>query len=147
MWTQDLLRDCVFTRVSGQVVAGTSATDTSPIIDMQDWDGVLYVASISGVLNTSVVTLAIQENSLNSASGMTTISATQASYTNSSGSTQTGLIASQVYRPLLRYNRAVLTPATANAAIDAIIAIQWRGRVNPANLLTNLLGYGYATGV
>ena len=109
MWTQDLLRDAVWSAVNSSVAAGTTAVNSS-IVDNQDYDGCMFIAIMNGILTTSVVTLQIQENSANSTSGMTN-AGTAATYTNSSGSTVPASGASimgvQVYRPLLRYLRGL----------------------------------------
>jgi len=148
MWTQDLVRDCVFTRVQDAVAAGQGTTNTSGVDMSPGWDGVLFLVGISGSLNTAVVTVGIQESSTAIGSGYgATISSSNASYTNSSGSTQKGLIGAQIYRPLLRFCRAAIVTSTANSAIDLAIAIQWRGRANPAALITNFLAQATAAGV
>jgi hypothetical protein len=145
MWTQSLLEDLVWNRVNSAVAAGTSAT-TSTYVDMSNWDGCVFVTSLSGALTTTVVTSEISECAT-SGGNYTAIAGSLATYTNSSGSTTTGLIISQIYRPLSRYLKVVVTPATANAAIDCIIALQWNGRVNPAYFLTNALTNASATGI
>jgi hypothetical protein len=145
MWSQDLVRDLQWNRVNSAVAAGTSAT-TSTYVDTQDYDGVVFVASLSGVLNTSVVTAEISECAT-SGGTYTLVASTLATYTNSSGSTVTGLILTQVYRPLLRYCKVVITPSTANAAIDCIMAMLYNGRVSPAYYLTNAPANASATGV
>lgn len=139
-----VLYDTLITRVSNSVTGGTTAVDTS-IIDMQDWDGVCFIACLGSVTDGSVLQLAIQENTANQTSGMAQpTGAITASVTASSNSN--AVLVADIYRPLKRYVRAELTRTTQNAAVDSIVAIQYRGRVVPAPV-TNLLSSVFVTGI
>jgi hypothetical protein len=144
MWTQSLLKDCVLTRVNNSAAAATTEIDSS-ILDMQDWDGVLFLALLNTVVDNCVLTLKAQGNTANSTSGMADLTGSSATLTAASSSN--GVLAVNVYRPIKRYLRAVLLRTTQNATLDGIIAIQYRGRVNPSTQPATVLASADVAGV
>lgn len=118
-----LLSGVKITRVLVDTAAGKAAT-ASDILDMSGFDGVLFIAKLGDVADTSVVTLAAQQNTANSTSGMATLSGS-VTYTAGASDADDDLLVLDVHRPRERYVRAVLTSATANAEKNGIIAIQY----------------------
>ncbi len=125
-----LLNDVVIDRVLIDTAAGQAAT-AGDILDMAGFEGVIFIAKLGDVTDTSVVTLTAQQNTANSSSGMATLSGS-ATYTAGATNADNNLLVLDVYRPTERYVRPVLTSATANAVKNGIIAIRYGSRKLPA---------------
>lgn len=124
-----LLDEIKVSIVSGSATAGTSAINSS-IIDMQGWDGVIFLAVFGDVTATSVLGLAVQENDANSGTGMTTYGSA-AAFTAGASDADDKALAVDHQQPNKRYLRAALTRTTANAVVNCILAIQYKGRTRP----------------
>lgn len=124
-----LLKDTKFTRVSAAAAAGQTDVASS-ILDMAGFDGVLFVALLGDVTDTSVLTLTAQQNTANSTSGMAALTGT-ATFTAGASDADSKAMILDVIRPVERYVRAVLSRGTANAAVDGILAIQYRAGTKP----------------
>lgn len=146
---QDLLsKSFSITRIANSAVAGTSAV-TSSVLDMQDWDGVCFVAALGDVLDTSVLTLTVNENTANSTSTPTPTAVTggaTTAFTASATTADNKMLLVDVLKNKLtkRYVYAVLTRATANAVVDGIFAIRYRGRSLPVTLDAAFVGSAQA---
>jgi hypothetical protein len=139
---QELLNQSVITRVSNAVSAGTTAVD-STILDMSGFDAVVFVVCLNTVTSGSVMTLTAMENTSSSTSGATAVTnGATATITDSGGASSNGVFVSDVIRPSQRYVYANFTRTTANAAIDSIIAVQYRARniptTQPATVLASV---------
>ncbi|MGC9260912.1 MAG: hypothetical protein ACP5I8_12685 [Phycisphaerae bacterium] len=119
-------------RVASGAAAGVGTT-YSAIVDMADYDGVVFVASLNTLLATSVVALQLQESATNTTGGMANVGS-PATYTAPTGGTAAGTLVVDTDQPLLQYVRAQLSIATADSTVDAIWAIQYRGRIDPTTL-------------
>lgn len=127
-----LSNDIKIMEVEAPVTAGSTIDNNSDIIDMQGYDGVIFVTPITDSVDTGVATLTIEENSANSDTGMTTITGASASATSAANDDLNGkLLYVDVYRPQERYVQAVLTSATANIAYGNTIAILYKGTKMP----------------
>lgn len=147
MWTQSLLKDCIISRVANEAAAGTSAV-TSSVVDMSDWDGITFVALLGTVTDNSILTLTGKENTANSTSSPTPVApATFATSAITAATSSNTIMVVEIYRPLLRYVFCALTRTAQNAEVGGIIAIRWRGRVNPVTIDTSVLASALATGV
>lgn len=121
---ESLLKNAKITRILVDTAAGQAAT-ASDILDMSGFQSVMFIAKLGDVTNGSVVTLACQQNTANSTSGMATLTGT-ATYTSAANTdADDNLLVLDVVRPNERYVRAVLTSATQNAVKNGIIAIQY----------------------
>jgi hypothetical protein len=119
------------TVAKGTVAAGQAATK-SDILDMAGYDGVLFIASMSDNTSGSVATLAVQQNSANSTTGMATITGASASNTSTAGDAQNDkLLMVDVYRPLQRYIQGLFTSGTQDIAKGPMIAIRYCGSKAP----------------
>ena len=98
--------------------------------DRLGYEGVLFIAKLGDVTDTSVVTLNAQQNTINSSSGMATLSGS-ATYTCGASDADNDLLILDVFRPRERYARALFTSATANAVKNGIIAIRYGARKQP----------------
>lgn len=118
-------------RVANAATAGTTAV-TSSVLDMQGYEGVLFLAMTGVVTDTSVLTLTAYENTANSTSGGTAISGGATTpVTGSSNNADNKEFAVDIVRPTKRYVYATLTRTTANAVVNGIIAIRYKGRTQP----------------
>ena len=124
-----ILKDCMITRVEN--AAGAAQTELlTDVLDMSGWDGVVFIALLGDITVSSVLTLTVYSNSSNSASGGTSESAT-AAYTATATDADNKLLVAEVVRPTARYVYGSLTRTAANAVVDGIIAIQFRGTKSP----------------
>ena len=110
--------------VGAPVVAGSSIDNNSSRIDMQNYESVMFVASITDSVATGVATLVIQQNDDDSDTGMTAISGTSATVTSATNDDVNGTaLVSEIYHPSKRYVQATRTSATANIAYGDVIAV------------------------
>ena len=123
----NLLDNVKISRVLGYNAASTTNRKGS-IIDMQGYDGVVFVATFGTMLTTSEIDLIIAQSDTNNTSAMAK-SVAEASAT-SDGTDNVQLIV-DVYRPTKRYLEAQVEIDTANALIEGVIAIQYRGSKMP----------------
>lgn len=125
----NLLNNTLITRVLVATADGTG-TQSSDILDMQGYEGVLFIWKLDDVDDTAVLTLQAQQDELNAAGGMATLTGT-ATFTAGATDADDDCLVLDVYRPTKRYVRAQGVIATANATTAAIIAIQYGARKSP----------------
>lgn len=144
----NLSKDVKITVVAAAAAAATTAIDSS-VLDMQGFDGVMFIALTGDVTDTSVLTLTAKGNSANSTSSPTPVTqvATDA-FTAGASTADSKALVVDVYKPALRYVFANLTRATANAVIGGIIAIQYKADLRPttqdASVIASAIGAGVA---
>lgn len=115
--------DVKITRVSNAAAAG--ATDVNcTSVDMEGFDGVLFVALLGTLTATQVTALHAQQSTDNSS--FADLEGSEAGPLADGDSNKCLVV--DVCRPAERYVRAVVDRATANAVIDGVIAIQYRAR-------------------
>lgn len=116
------------TRVSNAVAAGSTDSNGSSV-DMQGFEGVLFVA-LFGTLTASAVTglKAQQSSDDGSSDAFADLAGTAQSIADSKDD---DCLVLDVCRPRERYVRPVVTRATANAVIDGVLAIQYGPRAKP----------------
>lgn len=125
---QNLLKGIKVTRVMNAVAAGTTSQNGSTL-DMSGWDGVLFVAQLGTLTATQVTGLKAQQGNASNMSDAADLINTAVGPLADGDSNK--CLALDIYRPLERYVRCVVTRGTANAVIDGVIAIQYRGRKAP----------------
>ena len=128
-----LSKDCKITQVENSAAAGTT-TLTSDILDMQGYDGVIFIADLGDVTDTSVLTLTGLVNATNDTTTPTSLANT-ATFTAGASDADHKLLFVDVgpgsFTQTDRYAYCTLARATANAVVDGIIAIQYRARSLP----------------
>lgn len=144
----NLSTDVKITVVSGAATAATTAIDSS-VLDMQGFDGVMFIALLGDVTDTSVLTLTAKGNSANSTSSPSPVTQVASSpFTASASTADSKAIVVDVFEPRLRYMFATLTRATANAVVGGIIAIQYKAQQRPttqdASVIASAIGPGLA---
>ncbi len=144
----NLSTDVKITVVSGAAAAATTAIDSS-VLDMQGYAGVMFIALLGDVTDTSVLTLTAKGNSANSTSSPTPVTqkATTA-FTAGASTADSKALVVDVYEPALRYMFASLTRTAANAVVGGIIAIQYQAGLRPtahdASVIASAIGAGVA---
>ncbi|KLU64024.1 hypothetical protein DEAC_c40180 [Desulfosporosinus acididurans] len=128
----NLSKDVKISQVLGHVAAGIAA-QTSVVVDMQGFAGVVFVAALGTVTAAAVVTLKAQEDVVNPMTAAKDLSGASASFTAGAADSNKCIVL-DVYRPNKRYLQAVLTPTIQNAEIGAIIAIQYQSGAKPTEI-------------
>ncbi|MBF8255141.1 MAG: hypothetical protein HW375_48 [Anaerolineales bacterium] len=116
------------TRVLNAVPAGTTDQNGS-ILDMQGYEGVLFVALLGALTATQVTALHAQQDT--DVAGGTMADLLGSSVGPLADGDGNKCLVLDVYKPRERYVRCVLDRATANAVIDGVIAIQYSARERP----------------
>lgn len=128
------LEGCRISRVLNAVAAGTSAQTSSPVDMAADgsYDGVIFIALFGALTATQVTSLKAQQSSDDGAADAysdladSLVGPLQDADSNKA-------LAVDIYRPQKRYLKAVIGRGTANAVIDGMLAIQYRGRKCPVS--------------
>jgi hypothetical protein len=133
MW--DLSKEAKLVRVLNAVAAG-QVTQNSTILNMSTYDGVLFALMLNTVTPTAVCTLQAQDNSVNSTVGMTNITDAGGNIafttiTDVGGASSNGVMVLDVVLPQQQFVRAQVNIATANVAIDGILAVLYRSKSRP----------------
>lgn len=124
-----LFKNIAVTRPLNSVAAGTS-NQTSSAVDMQGYDGCVFIAHLGTLTATQVTSLKVQsstDDGSTDAYADITGSATSAAADADSNK----MLIVDVFRPAERYLKAVVVRGTANAVIDGVTAIRYRGRKAP----------------
>ena len=132
MLTNHISDDVVSDIISDPAAMGTTDV-TSAILDMSGYDAVRFLAPITDIANTSVVTLKLQQGADSGLSDVVTSEETATKTSAADDDLNGKMLVLDVVKPGpgVRYVRAKVTRATANAAIGNIIAERYRARVTP----------------
>lgn len=136
------------TRVANAAAAAQTEV-LSSVLDMQGFDGVMFVALLGDITATSVLTLTVKGNSANSTSVPPPVTqAATAAFTAAASDADNKVLVVDIYDPALRYVFASLTRTVANAVVDGIVAIQYMAEQKPtthdASVLASAIGPGLA---
>lgn len=132
-----LFKDTKITRVANSAVAAQTEVDSS-ILDMAGYDGVVFVAALGDVTANCVLTLKVEQHTLNQTSGMAALTG-NATFTAGATDADNKVLVVDVIRPKERYVRAALTRTDANAVVDGIFAIQYRASTKPVTADSSVL--------
>lgn len=143
----NLSKDVKITIVSPAAAAAQTAIDSS-ILDMQGYEGVMFVALTGDVTTASVLTLTVKGNSANhlTVPAPVTQGATAAFTADGTSADSKGLMV-DIYKPALRYVFANLTRTAADAIIGGIIAIQYNSTNKPTTQAASVIASTFALGV
>lgn len=117
------------TPVLGYFAAGVTKR-TSTIIDMDGFDGVVFVGILGTTLATGTVDMFVEQDVANATTNMARL-ATTTVYTVPAEPAALTSVQVDVYKPRERYLQANITPAVANAVICGMVAIQYKGHLCP----------------
>jgi len=112
--------------VATPYASGTSAVEGT-VIDMSGWDGVICVVTMAAITTGAATSVKWQQNIIDSASGMADLLGTSITIADSDDDE---LFIMDLYKPLERYVRTVISKATQAAGASAIY-IQYRGSKAP----------------
>jgi len=127
----NLLQNVKVDQVLGYYAAGTTKR-TSDIIDMANFEGVMFIAALGTLIENGIVTVAVDQNVISSTTGMATLAGTSShTVTAADASLAKSAIVVDVFQPQERYVQCHITPATQNAVILGITAIRYSGRIRP----------------
>lgn len=130
-----LLENIKIVRVSAAVAAG-SADSNGTAVDMQGYDGVVFVASIGAIVTGAVASLKAQQGAQAGGGDAADLAGTSVVIADD----QDGKCAIlDIYRPTDRYVRPVVMRATQNVTIDSVVAILYNGRKAPVALDTTAI--------
>lgn len=130
----NLLNASTATWLKGAVAAASNTDDDSAIFDSNGFESVTFYASITDSVSGGVATLTVEQNSVNSASGMAALSGGTDSLTSAGNDDLNGLMLKvEVVRPRERYLRVNRTSATQNIAFGDVIAIGIPARKQPVS--------------
>ena len=110
-------------RIEDGAVAGTT-TLTSDVVDMQNFDGLVFLAALGDVLDTGVNVLQAQHSDVGDGSGMNDITASVVSFTAGASDADNKLLVLEIARPTKRFLRVTLARSVANTVLDGIFAFQ-----------------------
>ena len=114
------------------VTAASNTDSNTSILDMQGYDGIMAVVTITDSVATGVATLNIQQSLTNADSGMATITGATATATCTVNDDLNGTnLIVDVYKPLSRYVQANVVSATANIAFSVVQLFQYKASKQP----------------
>lgn len=142
----NLSKDIKVTVVAGAAVAAQTEV-LSSVLDMQGWSGVMFVALLGDVTDTSVLTLTAKGNSANSTSSPTPVTQGAATFTAGASNADSKALIVDVYDPALRYAFASLTRTVANAVVGGVIAIQYQPDSKPTSQDASVIASALVAGV
>ena len=118
-------------QILGYSAAGTTA-QTTDILDMSGFDGVVFIAEFGTVITAGTINVQVLQNSSNSTSGMAAVAGTSAyTVTASDAAKAKNCIVVDVFQPTKRFLEATITPASQNAVITGVTAIRYNAKVKP----------------
>lgn len=127
-----LLKDILASVAGVAVVAGATIDSNGARLDMSGYEGVIFLQVIDDSVATGVATLKVEQNTIDSDTGMAALAGAVATATCVVNDDLNGkLLAIDVYRPRERYVQAVRTSLTANMAFGQLIAIRYGTRKLP----------------
>ena len=124
-----LTKNTKITRVMNAKAAGATAQNGTAV-DMQNWEGVMFVALFGTLTATQVTSIKAQQSTAKS-SGFSDLEGTEAGPLDDDDDGNKALVL-DIKNPRERYVRCVVSRATANAVIDGVVAIQYGPRKMPA---------------
>lgn len=115
------------TRVLNATAAGTTNVNGTTI-DMKGFEAVTFVVSFGAIVAGAVTGVKVQQGNQSDMSDASDLAGTAVSVADTDDDK---CVVVEINQPLERYVRLVVTRSTQNATIDAGIAIQTRGIVEP----------------
>lgn len=124
----DLLsEDVKLTLVQAGLADGSTDPDSSSV-DMEGFDGVMFVGLVGTITGSGTATLKASQSANDSSFADLASASVEASGSGDSDK----LLVLDIFRPLDRYVRTTLTRATANSIWGGTLAIQYKAKSKPA---------------
>ena len=129
---KNLIKNKVIDVVMDPESLSSSIDTNSTRLDMSGYEGVVFILPITDSVNTGVVTITAEQNTVDSDSGMDALAGASATATDAGGDALNNqTLTLEVVKPLERYIQCVLTSATANIATGNMIAIRYTSKKAP----------------
>lgn len=126
--------------VFAPVAAANNTDQNTDRIDMQGWDGVVFIVPITDSVQGGVATMTGEENTVDSDTGMTALTGAVATATSAGNDDLNDkLLVLDIYKPRERYVQAAVTSATQNIAFGNGIALLYKGDKLPPSEHTTIL--------
>lgn len=128
-----LSEDIRVSRVMNAVAAGSTAQNGSAVDMAADggYDGVMFILAVGTLSSSQATSLKAQQSDDNgNDDDFSDLAGSKTPTMADDDDNQ--LVVLDVFRPSKRYVRPVVNRASANAVIDGVIAIQYRGRNRPS---------------
>lgn len=126
----NLMRNVLLTKVKDHTTAGTTDVE-SDIIDMSGYEGVVFFTSLGTAAADNI--LKVQQNTVNSASGMADLVGTGVT---SGASPSNEDLWVEVHKPIERYLRAVVVIDTSSTC-ESVWALRYGARNLPTDNTTS----------
>lgn len=114
-------------RAVNATAAGTSVLTASTGVDMLGFEGALIICSMGALTASQVTSLQATDSATNSSYVAITNAVTAAALDADSNK----LLVLDVYRPVKRFLSVQVNRATANAAIDGVVIVQYNTKKAP----------------
>ena len=132
----NLSKNVKIDQILGYFAAGQTER-ASAILDMSGYEGVLFVASFGTIIEAGTIDVFADGDDENGAGSMAELAGTAAyTVTEAAAALTYSCIVLDVYKPLERYIRCNINPATSNAVILGITAIRYKGKMGPEAMTT-----------
>lgn len=142
----NLSKGIKITVVSPAATAATG-TITSSVLDMQGYEGVMYIALTGDATSGTVLTLTAKENTANSTSSPTPTTGPSSTVTSASSTdADSKVLFVDEFHPLPRYSYCTLVIGTQNCVVGGIIAIQYGAHNKPTSHDASVIASAFAVG-
>lgn len=127
----NLLKNVKIDQILGYFAAGQVAK-TTDIIDMQGYDGVLFIAGFGKIIENGTLNVQVYQDTDSAGGTMAAVAGTAAHAVTAANAALTqSAIAVDVYKPLERYLEVIVTPAVQDAVLLGVTAIRYKGKMGP----------------
>jgi len=121
---KNLLRNVKVSRVNDGE-ADATGTYYSDIVDMEGFEGVVFIAKFEDVDSGAVLTLSAQQDAVNATANMADLTGNATHTATDATEADDDLLVLDLYRPTNQYVRAKVVVATEAAQLESIVAIQY----------------------
>jgi hypothetical protein len=134
----NLMKNTKLTRVSNAVAAGTTDINSSEI-DMQNFEGVVFIVAFGTITASAVTSIKAQQDT---ATGMASAADLEGTGVTVADDDDNQLFWLDIFRPQERFVRCVVDRATQNAVVDGIWAVQYGPKKKPTTHDSTTVGGG-----
>ena len=121
------LKETKVTRILNAVAAGQTV-QPSAIVDMKNFDGVVFIALFGSITTGAVTSLKAQQGQESDMSDAADLEGSKVDIDDDRGN---DCLVLDIFRPRERYLKAVISRATQDSVIDGVLAIQYKASYMP----------------
>ena len=133
---QQMANDVKWMYGQAAISAASNTDSDGAVLDMQDYDGAVFVVAIEDSVATGVATMTIEQCDTSGGTYAALSGAVATATCTVNDDLNTKLLIVDVYRPRERYLHCTLTSATANIAFGTQYQFAYHGRVAPVTQIT-----------